>query len=110
MDKFEPVSGCGDVDHGQEVFGELVVACGNGPVDFQASKEPLDLVALLVEFAVVVDLHAAVGTTGDDGLYVPARKVGADGIGVVAPFDRLRTCLSARSALGVCSGMAIRAS
>ncbi len=34
VDKFEPVSGGGDMDHVEEAFGELVVAGGDGAVDF----------------------------------------------------------------------------
>ena len=56
----------------------MVVTCGDGPIDFQATEEPLDLVAPPAEFAVVVDLHAALGAIGDDGPYVSAGKGGAD--------------------------------
>ncbi|MBB5684811.1 hypothetical protein FHS49_000802 [Sphingobium boeckii] len=62
----------------------MVIACGNGAVDFQTPKEPLDLVALLVEFAVVADFNAPVGTPGNDGLYIPARKIDPDGVGIVS--------------------------
>ena len=34
VDKFEPVFGGGDMDHGEEAFGELVVAGSDGSVDF----------------------------------------------------------------------------
>ena len=34
VDKFEPVSGGGDVDHAEEAFGELVISGCDGAVDF----------------------------------------------------------------------------
>jgi hypothetical protein len=48
------------VDHAEEAFGELVVACGDGAVDFEATEEALDVVALLVERAVMLDLDPPV--------------------------------------------------
>ena len=60
VDKFEPVSGGGDVYHAHEGFGELVVSRGDGPVDFETPKHALDLIALLVEGTVMFDLHPAV--------------------------------------------------
>lgn len=60
VDKFEPVSGGGDMDHAEEAVGELVVAGGDGPVDLQVTEHALDAIALLVERAVIIDLHAAV--------------------------------------------------
>ena len=60
VDKFEPVSGGGDVDHGQEALRELVIACRDGAINFEASEEALDLVALFMEFPVVFDLHTAI--------------------------------------------------
>ncbi len=60
MDKFEPVSSGGDVDHTEEAFGELVVACGDGAVDFQTAKEAFDVVAFPVERPVMFDLDPAV--------------------------------------------------
>jgi hypothetical protein len=60
VDKFEPVSGGGDMDHAEEAFGELVVAGGDGSVDFQAAEEALDVIAFLVERPVMFDLDAAI--------------------------------------------------
>ena len=60
VDKFEPVSGGGDMDHAEEAFGELVVACGDGTVDFEAAEEAFDMIAFLVERPVVFDLDPAV--------------------------------------------------
>lgn len=48
VDKFEPVSGGGEVDHAEEAVGQLVVAGGNGAVDLQMPEHALDAVALLV--------------------------------------------------------------
>jgi hypothetical protein len=60
VDKFEPVSGGGDVDHGKEAFGQLVVAGCYCAVDFQTAEEALDMVAFLVERPVIVDFHPSV--------------------------------------------------
>ncbi len=60
VDKFEPVSGGGDMDHTEEAVGKLVVARGDGAVYFEVAEHGLDAVALLVERPVVFDLHAAV--------------------------------------------------
>jgi len=60
VDKFEPVSGGGDMDHAEEAVGQLVVAGGDGAVDLDMAEHALDAVALLVERSVMVDLHAAV--------------------------------------------------
>ena len=84
MDKFEPVSGGGDLDHAEEVVGELIVSRGDGAVDFQAAEEALDVIALLVERPVMFDLDAAVRTPRDDGLDFATCKVGADGVGVIS--------------------------
>lgn len=60
MDKFEPVSCGGEMDHTEEAIGQLVVAGGDGPIDFEMAEHALDPVALLVECPVILDLHAAV--------------------------------------------------
>lgn len=60
MDKLEPVSGGGEVDHAEEAVGQLVVAGGNGAIDLQMPEHALDAVALLVESPVMLDFHAAV--------------------------------------------------
>lgn len=48
------------MNHAEEAIGQLVVAGGDGTVDFQVAERPLDTVALLVQRPVVLDLHAAV--------------------------------------------------
>ena len=60
VDKFEPVSGGGEVDHAEEAAGELVVAGGDGAVDLEVAEHALDAVALLVERSVMLDPHPAV--------------------------------------------------
>lgn len=35
VDKFEPVSGGGKLDHAKQAVGQLVVPCGNGAVDLE---------------------------------------------------------------------------
>jgi hypothetical protein len=60
VDKFEPVSGGGDLDHAEEAFGELIASGCDGAVDFQATEEAFDVVALFVEGAVMFDLDPAV--------------------------------------------------
>lgn len=60
MDKFEPVSCGGEVDHAEEAADQLVVTGGDGSVDLEVAEHALDAVALLVERPVMVDLHPAV--------------------------------------------------
>lgn len=60
VDKFEPVSGGGDMDHSEEAVGKLVVAGGDGAVDLEMAEHAFDAVSLLVERPVMLDLHAAV--------------------------------------------------
>lgn len=60
VDKFEPVSGGGEMDHAEEAVGKLVVAGGDGAVDFEMAEHALDAVALLVERSIMLDLDAAV--------------------------------------------------
>jgi hypothetical protein len=60
VDKFEPVSGGCDVNHGQEAFRGLVVPCGDSAIDHEATDKALDPVVLFVEFWVVPDFPATV--------------------------------------------------
>lgn len=60
MDKFEPVSGGGEMDHAEEAAGQLVVAGGDSSVDLEMAEYALDAVALLVERSVMLDLHPSV--------------------------------------------------
>jgi uncharacterized protein GlcG (DUF336 family) len=60
VDKFEPVSGGGKMDHANEAVGQLIVSGGDGAIDLQVSEHALDTVALLVEDSVILNLHAAV--------------------------------------------------
>lgn len=60
VDKFEPVSGSGKMDHSEEAVGELVIAAGDGAIDFEMAEHALDAIALLVERTVMLDLHTAV--------------------------------------------------
>lgn len=60
MDKFEPVSGGGKLDHAEEAVGKLVVSGGNGAVDLEMAEHALDPIALIVEPAIILELHAAV--------------------------------------------------
>ena len=60
VDKFEPVSGGGDMDHAEEAVGELIIPGGDGAVDFQAAEEAFDVVSFTVERPVMFDLDAPV--------------------------------------------------
>ena len=48
MDKFEPVSGGGEMDHAEEAVGQLIVSGGDGAVNLEVAEHALDAVALLV--------------------------------------------------------------
>ena len=60
VDKFEPVSGGGEMDHSEEAVCKLVVAGGYGAVDLELSEHALNAVQLLVERPIMLDFHAAV--------------------------------------------------
>lgn len=60
VDKFEPVSGGGQMDHAEEAAGQLVITGGDGTVDLEVAEHALNAIALLVERPVMFDLHAAV--------------------------------------------------
>ena len=60
VDKFEPVSGGGEMDHAEEAVGQLIVPSGDGTVDLEVTEHALDAIALLIERPVVLDLHASV--------------------------------------------------
>lgn len=60
VDKFEPVSGCGDMHHAEEAVCQLVVAGSDGTVDFEMAEHALDAVALPVKLPIMFDFHAAV--------------------------------------------------
>jgi hypothetical protein len=60
VDKFEPVSGGGEMDHSKEAIGQLVIAGGDGTVNLEVAEHALDAVALFVERPVKLDFHAAV--------------------------------------------------
>ena len=60
VDKFEPISGGGDMNHAEEAFGELVIAGCDGSVDFQTAEEAFDVIAFLVERPVMFDFDPAV--------------------------------------------------
>ena len=60
VDKFEPVSGGGEMDHSEEAVGQLIVSGGDGPVDLELPEHALDAIAPLVERPIVLDFHATV--------------------------------------------------
>jgi hypothetical protein len=59
VDKFEPVSGGGKMDHPKEAVGKLVVARSDGTVGLEMTEHAFNPVALLVERTVMLDLHAS---------------------------------------------------
>ncbi|MDP9591179.1 hypothetical protein GR158_00045 [Shinella sp. AETb1-6] len=48
MDKIEPVSGRGEMDHAGEAIRELIFSGCDGTVDFLMSGRSLDAISLLV--------------------------------------------------------------
>jgi hypothetical protein len=60
VDKFEPVSGGGEIGHSEEAVGQLIVSGGDSAVDLELSEHAFDAIALLVERPIMLDLHAAV--------------------------------------------------
>ena len=90
MDKIEPVSGGGEIDHPQETVGQLIVTDGDGPVPFQATGHAFDAIALLLERPVMLGFRTAVRPAGYDSLDLPLGKVGADSVGIVALIGQHR--------------------
>ena len=60
VDKFEPISGGGEMDHSEEAVGQLIVSGGDGAIDLELSEHAFDAIALLVERPIMLDLHATV--------------------------------------------------
>ena len=96
------------MDHGEEAFGQLVVSGGASAVDFEASEEPPGLVALPVEFAVIIDLHTAVGSSWNERFYVPVCKIGTDGICIISLIGQKRLRCPLRQRDQRVTGFAIR--
>ena len=72
------------MDHAEEAVGKLVVAGGDGAVDLEMAEHALVPIALFVERAIILDLHAAVGSPRNDGLDLSFGKNGTDDIGIIA--------------------------
>ncbi len=83
MDKFEAVFHCGDIEHGEETFGELIVSCCDGAVDLEVAEHALDAVALPIEAFVPSDRGLAVGFRRNDRPNAARLEGGANGVGVV---------------------------
>jgi hypothetical protein len=49
VDKFEPASGCGNIDHAEGAIGKLIVAGSDRAVDLEVAEHSLDAVAPLTE-------------------------------------------------------------
>lgn len=93
----DPESGCGQSDGGEEVSGELVVACGDGAEVLELVEEAFDEVALAIERGVDGALNLAVALGRD----VRGGAVGGDqlenGAGVVAAVG---DCVAGRAEIG----------
>jgi hypothetical protein len=64
VDKFDPVSGCCEIQHAEKGFGELIVACRNGAVDLEMADDPLDPVSLAIKSLVIANLPLPVRLGG----------------------------------------------
>ena len=80
----EPQAHRGELDHGEEVVGELVVAGGDASEVLELAKEALDLVALSVECLREAGPPLAVGLGRDVGDRALALDQVADGVAVVS--------------------------
>jgi hypothetical protein len=65
-------------------------------IDLDELEEALDLVALFVELAVVLDLHSTACTSGNDSLHAALCKINAD--------DRMQCMDNSAGALEAPSG------
>jgi len=72
------------MEHIEERSGELVVAGGDGTVDFQMTDQALDTVALSIETLVPADRRLAVRARRDHWLHSRLAEAVADRVAVVA--------------------------
>jgi len=84
VDKFEPISDCGEMEHTEEALGELVVSGGDGAVDLEMTDQALDTVALALEALVPADRPLAARARRDDGADTARLETGANGVAVIA--------------------------
>lgn len=60
VDILDPEADCGELEHGEEALGELVVSGGDGVVDLEPAEHALDAVAVPVQDGVPGDRRLAV--------------------------------------------------
>jgi len=72
------------MDHAEEAVGQLIIAGGDSAVDLEMAEDTFGAIALLVERPVIIDCHAAVCSTRNDGLNRPFGEVSADKVGIIA--------------------------
>lgn len=104
----EPQSHRGELDHGEEVFGQFVVAGGNPAEVLQLGEEALDQVPLAVEPSAEVRFCSAVGLWRDVGERPFLAERRPDAIRVVG-LVRQHDCPSANMIEQTVGGLAIMA-
>lgn len=78
MDKFDPESDGGQVEHAEEALGELVVAGGDGAIGLEVSDLAFDAAAQSIEASVPARRLAMVRARGNDGADAAALEIGAN--------------------------------
>jgi len=96
VDKFDPISDSGELQHSEEVLGQPVVAPSDGAAHLEVAERSLDLVAQPIEAFVPADGSLAVGAPRDHGPDAARSQIGADGVAVVALVGKLHQGLFLR--------------
>ena len=90
VDKFDPVSGCCEVQHAQKGFSELVIAGCDGAVDLEVADNPFDPVSLAIKSLIVAELLLPVRLRRNDSLDAAFSQITADGVRVVGLVGKQR--------------------
>ena len=60
VDKFEPLSGGGELSHAEKAVGKVVIAGGDGTVDLEVAEEAFDVIVFTVKRLAMLDFDPAV--------------------------------------------------
>ena len=84
MDKFDPITDGGEMEHPEEALGQFVIACGDGTINLQVAEHAFDPVSQPVEALVPADGRLAMGAWRDHGADAARSEIGADRVAIVA--------------------------
>src|SRR5260370_8113623 len=93
MSSVEQDESCDQLDGGEEISSEFVVARGDGPVVFDFVEEALDEIALAIEHEIAIALRLAVGFWRDHRSDLPLIECVDQRIAVVGLVSADRTLI-----------------